>query len=81
MFVKPFVTLLRIVDTNNFFMRKIYWLMSQTIDLVKNNGKLLAKEHKYIVFCATQRWIMMHEFVYSMVTETPVYEQEVLYRV
>ena len=41
-------------------MGKVYWLMSQAIDLVKNNDKLQAKERKDIVFCATQRWTMMH---------------------
>ena len=58
--VKPFVTLLRIVDTDKFVMGKVYWLMSQAIDSIKNNYKLPAKERKDIVFCATQKWTMMH---------------------
>ena len=34
--------------------------MSQAIESIKNNDKLLVKERKDIVFCATKRWTMMH---------------------
>ena len=41
--------------------------MSQVVDSVKNNDKLLAKEHKDIIFCATQRWTMMHTPLHGVV--------------
>ena len=58
--VKPFVDLLRIVDTDKFIRGKVYWMMSQAINKVKDNDKLTTKEHKDIAFCATNRWTMMH---------------------
>ena len=58
--VKPFVELLRLVDTNKFIMGKVYWTMWQAINKVKDNEKLNAKERKDIVFCATKIWTIKH---------------------
>ena len=57
---KPFVELLRIVDTDKFVMGKVYWLMSCAIKHVESHEKLSARERKDISFCATKRWTMMH---------------------
>ena len=58
--VKPFVELLRVVDTDKFVLGKVYWLMSCAIKCVESHEKLSVREQNEVSFCATERWTMMH---------------------
>ena len=57
---KPFVDLLRIVDTDKFVFGKVYWIMSEAIRQAKEFNQFTAREKSQLVTIANARWAQMH---------------------
>lgn len=57
---KPFVDLIRLVDTEKFIIGKVYWHMSQAIAHIKDYNHFTSREKAQITAIANQRWIQMH---------------------
>ena len=57
---KPFVILLRLVDSDSFVMGRIYWKMSQAIKHIATCEKFSRGERNVLTGIANARWTNMH---------------------
>lgn len=57
---KPFVDLLRVVDTEKFVFGRVYWLMSEAIRQIKEYNHFSSREKGQLVAVANARWRQMH---------------------
>ncbi|KAH7366153.1 hypothetical protein KP509_18G065400 [Ceratopteris richardii] len=63
--IKPFVELLRMVDTDKFVIGKVYWTMSKAIQKVKDFNQFSLREKTQIVTLAEKRWMQMHTHLHG----------------
>ena len=57
---KPFVDLLRLVDSEKFVIGKVYWYFSKAIHFAKEDSQFSAREKSQIVAAANARWVQLH---------------------
>ncbi|KAH7430047.1 hypothetical protein KP509_09G080400 [Ceratopteris richardii] len=62
---KPFVELLRMVDTDKFVIGKVYWIMSEAIQKVKDFNQFSLREKTQIVSLGEKRWTQMHTHLHG----------------
>ena len=57
---KPFVDLLRLVDSEKLILRQVYWQFLEAIQFAKENTQFTAREKNQIISIANTRWSQMH---------------------
>ncbi|KAH7289094.1 hypothetical protein KP509_31G057300 [Ceratopteris richardii] len=62
---KPFVELLRMADTDKFLTGRVYWIVSETIQKVKDFNQFSLREKTQIVSLAEKRWMQMHTHLHG----------------
>ena len=65
---EPFVVLLQTVDTEKLVFGKVYWLMSQAINVVREYNHFSGKERTNLKKLANARWTQMHTPMHGLLS-------------
>ena len=57
---KPFVDLLRLVDTDSFVFGKVYWYMCEAIQKISEGTDFATRDKATVIALANKRWGQMH---------------------